>query len=141
MKRENWRWFLIAASGLLAIFCAIILISIPIIRNSYRELNDSITASSKMLRQMLPEFNGNEHLYREVQDELNIAVLKGFAYQLEREDEITAEEFEAKCMRYGVKGGFVSTLTGQVLCAVGEDTATRYEASLRKESSGRRAGR
>lgn len=124
---------MIAAAGLLAVFCSVVLISIPIIRNSYQELDESITASSKMLQQMLPEFNGNESLYREVQEEMNTAVLSGFASQLEREEEITAEEFETKCVRYGVIGGFISAPNGRVLCVAGQDTVTRYEASVRGE--------
>ena len=136
MKREKRRWVLIAAAGLLAIFCSIVLISIPIMRNSFQELDDSITASSKMLQQMLPEINGNEHLYREIQEEMNIAVLTGFACQLEAEEEITAEEFETKCARYGVKDGFLSAPDGQVLISTDEDTAARYEASLREDGSG-----
>lgn len=82
---------------------------------------------------MLPEFDKNEQLYREVQDEMNTAVLRGFAYQLEREEELSAEEFEAKCARYDLPGGFVLSPDGKVLCSAGTDTRARYEAALSGE--------
>ena len=64
---------------------------------------------------------------------MNTAVLSGFASQLEREEEITAEEFETKCARYGVIGGFISAPNARILCVAGQDTVTRYEASVRGE--------
>ena len=96
MKHEKLRWALIILAGLFAVVCSVFLISAPSMMDSLGELNDTISASSKMLQQMLPEFDLNEQLYREVQYEMNTAVLRGFAYQLEREEELSAEEFEAK---------------------------------------------
>ncbi len=135
MKHRKLRWFLIVLSGLIAVTCSVGMISFKVIANSYQELNDMITASSRTLRQVLPEFNGSEQLYREVQDEMNTAVLHGFAYQLAQKEKISAEEFERKCQRYGVEGGFVETPDGQVICAAGEDVRERYEASLSEEDS------
>ena len=133
MKHEKLRWALIILAGLFAVVCSVFLISAPSMMDSLGELNDTISASSKMLQQMLPEFDLNEQLYREVQYEMNTAVLRGFAYQLEREEELSAEEFEAKCERYDLPGGFILSPDGKVLCSAGTDTRARYEASLSGE--------
>ena len=128
MKQRKTRWILILLAGLLAVICSTAQIAVPYIRRSCQDLSEAVAVSSRTLRQMLPEFNGNEKLYREAQDEMNLAVLRGFAYQLARDGEISAEEFEAKCARYGVLGGFLSAPDGEVLCTAGDDVKARYDS-------------
>lgn len=110
--------------------CSVFLVTFPHMEKSLSNLAESISASSKTLRNMLPEFNGNEQLFRETQDQMNRSVLRGLAYQIEHEEVFSAEGFVAKCTDYGIEGGFVTAPDGSILYSTDQNIPDSYEASL-----------